>query len=81
MYMMLAKPERVAMKLGEDWTQDEISPRRKTNTLPGTNMEVENHLMENGLARDHSPLPCQLQEEINKNQGFVPLAPNIGGPR
>ena len=29
-------------------------------TLPGTNMEVENHLfvVENGLPRGHSPLPC-----------------------
>ena len=29
-------------------------------TLPGTNMEVENHLfvVENGLQRGHSPLPC-----------------------
>ena len=29
-------------------------------TLPKTNMEVENHLfvVENGLPRGHSPLPC-----------------------
>ena len=29
-------------------------------TLPGINMEVKNHLfvVENGLPRGHSPLPC-----------------------
>ena len=30
------------------------------STLPGTNMEVENHLfvVKNGLPRGHAPLPC-----------------------
>ena len=36
------------------------SPSKNAHTLPGNNMEVENHLfvVENGLPRGDSPLPC-----------------------